>query len=128
MTGMMSRPLEEQDLPGLQQALDKSKWHPGQNAHNYTAPNGIAVVYEEGDKPIIVFRFTKTLRATACFFDEEDEHNNGAVIVKAIEETVELARTNGYTEIIFTTHNDALAKFCEPLGFKKSDSDYVKQI
>lgn len=123
---MISRRLEEYDLAMLQKAMDGNTFHPGQKAEQYTS--GHCVVYEDESAPIGVLQYTKILRLRTQWCDENDKKRNGAVTIQAIEDTVKLAKENGYSEIIFQTDNEALAKFCVKLGFEESRGEYRKEV
>lgn len=124
-----SRPLQGDDIPMLQQAMDDSVFHPGQNAKSYAGKNMFATVYEDEQGPIGVLKYTKTLRLRTIWCDEKDRIRNGASIVQAIEDSVKMARESGFTEVIFQTDNLALARFCvDRLGFEESRGEYRKEV
>lgn len=105
-----------EDRETLQAAMDANTWHPGQRAESYMT-NGVTFVY--GEKPVTFLNYEKILRVRVQWVDEQDRERNKEALVKMVEDAVTLARENGYGEIIFDTQNEALARYCEKLGFKK---------
>jgi hypothetical protein len=123
-----SRPLEVMDLPMLQRALDQDKFEHFEAA-DYTRDSAFSKVYQDEQGPIGVLRYTKTLRLVTVWCDNSDSRRNAASIIQAIKDSVELAKANGYTEIIFKTQSHKLANFCvENLGFVESQGEYIKEV
>lgn len=123
------RPLEGKDVPMLQTALDRNEFHPGQKPEWYTGSNMYSVVYEDEQGPIGVLRYTKTLRLCTVWCDNADHTRNGASIIQAIKDSVEMAEQSGYTEILFKTNSKLLAAFCVgKLGFEESQGEYRKEV
>ena len=128
---MTSRPLGVADLPMLQRALDQDEYE-HLEAKNYTMDSAYSVVYEDERGPIGVLRYTKDgdrLRLVTTWCNNYDKTRNGKSIVVAIADTVVMARTSGYKEIVFETKNLSLAQFCvTKLGFSESNGEYVLYI
>lgn len=115
------RPLIDADLLALQKSLDESKFHSGLKANLFSGPHTESFVYEDEQGPIGVLRYSKTLRLCTSWFNEKDRVRNGASIFQAIKDSVELAKKNGFTDIIFDTESLLLEKFCiDKLGFEKA--------
>lgn len=116
-----SRPLLGTDIPMVQAALDAdTEFHPGQTADLYAGPDMYSVVYEDEQGPIGVLRYTKVLRLCTVWCNNKDRLRNGASIMQAIGDSVEMAKKNGYTEIVFETNSPLLERFCTTkLGFEK---------
>lgn len=128
MSEITNRPLELLDIPMLQRALDQDPYEHGETS-DYTRDGTYSVVYEDDDGPIGVLRYTKTLRLFCTWCKNDDSRKNAAVTIQAIKDSVEKARSSGFTEIVFNTESPKLAKFCqEVLGFEESQGQYVKQI
>lgn len=113
---MNSRPMVVEDREALQGAMDKNKWHPGQQAESYMV-NGVTFVY--GDRPVTFLNYEKILRVRVQWSDEQDRGSNKEALIQMVEDAVKLARDNGYGEIVFDTQNEALARLCEKSGFKR---------
>ncbi len=129
---MTSRPLGVADLPMLQRALDQDEYE-HLEVPNFTMDSAYSVVYEDERGPIGILRYTRDqddrLRLVTVWCDNADSHRNGKSIVVAIADTVRLAKTGGYKEIVFFTENPSLARFCiDRLGFEKDKGDYVLHI
>jgi hypothetical protein len=129
---MNSRPLGVADLPMLQRALDQDEYE-HLEVENFTMDSTYSVVYEDERGPIGILRYTRDpegrLRLVTVWCDNADKTRNGKSIVVAIADTVHLARTGGYKEIVFMTKNPLLAKFCvTKLGFSESKGEYVLYI
>lgn len=124
-----SRPLAKEDIPMLQQAIDDNTFHQDQKVEYYIGPDMFTKVYEDEAGPIGVLRYTKTLRLCTVWCNNRDRVRNGTATIKAIEDSVEMAKQSGYTEIIFKTNSPMLAKFCTTkLGFEESQGEYRKEI
>jgi hypothetical protein len=128
---MTSRPLNVSDLPMLQRALDQDEYE-HLETQNFTMDSAYSVVYEDEAGPIGILRYTKEserLRLVTVWCKNTDKKRNAASVVIAIRDTIQLARTGGYKEIVFTTENPSLANFCVTnLGFKKDKDDYVLHV
>lgn len=122
-----SRPLELLDLPMLQRALDQDSYEHA-SVPDYTRDGAFTKVYEDEEGPIGILRYTKTLRLVTVWCKNDDRVRNASSVIQAIEDSVALAKTHGYTEIVFNTESPTLARFCTRLGFQESKGQYVKQI
>lgn len=120
------RPIKEEDKPNLQAAIDNSKFHPGEWQVDHFFNGGYSVVAEDQLGPILFVKYTKVLRISIVWNDEQDKSRNAKALIVGLKDTVEKARANGYTELIFTTNVPELAKFCEQvLGYRKSGDEYI---
>lgn len=124
---MSNRPLAAEDFIELKAAMEANTFHPGQNPAKYA--DGNAFVYEDEQGIVGFLHYTKVLRLRTTWVDNGDRTRNGPSIFEAINETVKLAKANGYTEVIFQTDNEALGKFCtNKLGFEESPGEYRLEI
>ena len=115
-----NRPLEENDLPTLQKALDNNEFHPGQTVSDYVGVGKHTIVYEDEQGPVGYLRYTKTLRLVVTWTDNKDEKRNAESIIAAVNDSVKLAKGNGFTEIIFESESPKVIAFCKLLGFQRS--------
>jgi hypothetical protein len=88
---------------------------------------GITNVYSDEKGPVLFVRASKTLRLFVQF--SEDKERNGKALIETLPLMVEKAKASGYTELIFSTTNPALSRFCcKHLGFTQSDNEMRKVI
>lgn len=124
-----SRPVEERDLETIQKACDASTFHSGLMPEHYVGDRKYAEIYEDGNGPIGVLSYTKTLRLCVAWCDENDRSRNAKAIIVALKNAVEKAKAAGFTEIIFETKNEKLANFCtKVMGFQASAGEYVLYV
>jgi len=129
---MTSRPLGVADLPMLQRALDQDEYDHLEVKH-FTMDSAYSVIYEDETGPIGILRYTKEfegrLRLVTVWCDNADASRNGRSVVVAIADTVRLARTSSYRDIVFETENPSLAKFCiDKLGFTRIGNTMVLHV
>src|ERR1039458_2579173 len=93
MSEITSRPLELLDLPMLQRALNQDEYE-HDNTKAYTKDAAFSKVYEDEDGPIGILRYTKTLRLVTVWCDNHDRKRNAASVIKAIADSVALAKEN----------------------------------
>ena len=128
-----TRAMTEQDYPALQAAIDRSTFHPGEwkvsdFIHTPESPK-VSTVIEDSHGPIAFVRFTKTLRITCTWVDGGDVCRNARAIIFGIRDAVQMARANGFTEIIIQTDHEKLAIFLERiLGMKQSGSEFLLAV
>ena len=128
---MTHRPLAKDDIPWLQAALDANEFHSDQKTEHYTGLGMYSVVYEDSKGPVGVIRYTKAwsptsdsaLRICGAWCDNSNHRRNALATLHSIRDTVELARTHGYTEILVDSTVERFRKFMGNLGFKKADGD-----
>jgi hypothetical protein len=122
------RPIEESDAQRLQAAIDSSKFHPGewQTSDFIGNKNVTSIVAEDASGPILFVRYTKSLRVCIVWNDEKDKGRNAKALIIGLMKTVEQARADGFTELIFTTDVPELANFCtKVLGYQKCGDEYI---
>lgn len=125
---MNVRHLEENDLPMLQKALDRDEFPHG-TVKDYTQERAFSEVYEDEQGPVGVICYNKILHFFAVLCDNKTKRRNAAVIIQALNDAVEKARSNGYTEVRFQTASPPLAEFCvKNLGFVASHGEYVRYV
>ena len=124
---MITRPLAPSDFKMLQAALDQDTFvH--DTPMDYVKSGVESEVYEDEHGPVMVLRYSKTLRLVAVWYDNTDPRNVFASI-RAMKTAVKKAKASGFTEVIFTTESPLLAKFCvEKLGFEQKRNEYVKYV
>jgi hypothetical protein len=128
-----TRALTEQDIPALQAAITRDTFHQGEwevndFIHTPTSPK-VSTVIEDAQGPIAFVCFTKTLRITCVWNDEVENHRNAKAIIFGIRDAVQLARANGFTEIIITTTHDKLATFfTQVMKMKQSGSEFLLAV
>jgi hypothetical protein len=125
--------MTEQDYPALQAAIDRDIFHPGEwkvehFIHTPESPK-VSTVIEDSKGPIAFVRFTKTLRIACTWADGCDTCRNARAIIFGIRDAVQMARANGFTEIVIQTDHDKLAVFLERvLGMKHSGHEFLLSV
>lgn len=128
-----TRVMTEQDSPALDAAITRDTFHPGEwkvtdFIHTPESPK-VCTVIEDSIGPIAFVRFTKTLRITCVWNDAEDKQRNARAIIFGIRDAVQLARANGFSEIIIKTDHDKLATFfSEVMKMEKSGSEFILAV
>jgi hypothetical protein len=128
-----TRALTEQDHPALQAAIDRDTFHPGEwkvsdFIHTPESPR-VSTVIEDSKGPIAFVRFTKTLRICCVWADGCDTCRNARAIIFGIRDAVQMARANGFTEIIIQSDHEKLATFLtEVLKMTKSGSEFLLAV
>lgn len=128
-----TRAMTEQDYPALRAATSASTLHPGEwkvedFIHTAEVPK-VSTVIEDSQGPIVFVRFTKTLRICCVWNDEEDNHRNARAVIFGIRDAAQMARANGFTEIIIQTNHAKLATFLSKvLKMKQSDSEFLLAV
>lgn len=118
------RPMAGTDLPVLQAALDQNTFHPNQKTEYYTGKKMYTEIYSDEQGPIGFLRYTKSLRLCTVWCDNGDRVRNGASIMQAIKNSVNIALADGFTEILFETNSPLLEKFCtSKLGFDRAEGN-----
>lgn len=122
---MNSRPMVVEDREALQEAMDRNRWHPGQQAESYMV-NGVTFVY--GEPPATFLNYEKILRVRVQWCESDDRGRNQEALIQMVEDAVKLAKDNGYGEIIFQTSNVALGRAAKRLGFEESLGEYRREV
>jgi hypothetical protein len=122
-----------QDYPALQAAIDSDTFHPGEwkvtdFIHTPESPK-VCTVIEDSKGPITFVRFTKTLRICCVWNDALDNHRNAKAIIFGVHDAVQMARANGFTELIIQSSHDKLAAFLtKVMGMKQSGSEFLLAV
>lgn|ERR1017187_2914474 len=128
-----TRAMTEQDYPALQAAVDRDTFHLGEwkvsdFIHTPESPK-MSTVIEDAQGPIAFVCFTKTLRISCIWNDENDIHRNARAIIFGVHDAAERARSSGFSELVITTESEKLASFFERvLGMKRSQHEFLLQI
>jgi hypothetical protein len=128
-----TRAMTEQDYPALQAAMARDTFHPGEwkvedFIHTAESPK-VATVIEDSQGPITFVRFTKTLRICCVWNDEADNSRNARAVIFGIRDAVQLARANGFNEIIIQTNHIKLATFLtKVLKMKQSSGEFILAV
>lgn len=134
-----TRALIPEDLPALQVGLDNDHFHPGTwSTQDFIYnPEGderervvkFCGVIEDSKGPIAFTRFTKTLRISAVWADDQDSKRNARAIIFGIKEAVATARLNGFTEVVIQTSHDKLATFLtQVMKMRQSGSEFFLAV
>lgn len=92
----------------------------------FYTPGTIAKVYEDESGPICFVRGAKALRLDIQYVDNSDKKRNLTAMLE-FERLANEARTNGFTEVCFTTNSPLLRKFCERrFGFERVNGDEMR--
>lgn len=126
------RPFTPDDVPALEQAIERDKFHPGEWEVSHFIGSKVPVssnVIEDGKGPIVFVRFTKTLRISVVWNDGEDVERNARAIIFGIHEAVQRARASGFTEIIISAESAKLRAFLERvMKMTKSGDEYLLAV
>jgi hypothetical protein len=106
------RPMRSDDLPGVVTACEHSQgnWTPEAFQEDPNCPKYCAVL-EDDKGPIVFVRFQKSLRVSCVWVDGLDRARNAAAVRKGLQEACELARANGFVEVIVEATSDNLKQF-----------------
>jgi len=137
--GIEIRPFSETDIPALQAAIDRDKFHPGEWSvkHFYddpADPDALKIPKEvatmsDSKGPIAFVRYTKSLRISCVWNDETDNHRNGRAVLNGILDAIKKARASGFTEIVIRSESEKLATFFERImKMKRSRDEFLLQI
>jgi hypothetical protein len=119
-----------QDYPALQAAIDSDTFHPGEwkvtdFIHTPESPK-VCTVIEDSKGPITFVRFTKTLRICCVWNDGLDNHRNAKAIIFGVHDAVQMARANGFTELVIQSDNPKLGEFLKRvLKMTESGNQYL---
>jgi hypothetical protein len=105
------REIHTGDIPLLKDSLARDEHHNFTKPEFFFDPWSVCKVYEDEEGPICFVRGSKALRLDIQYVSNADAKRN----VKAMLEFDKLAakaRSNGFTEIVFTTNSPPLKKFC----------------
>ena len=128
-----TRAMTDQDYPALQAAIDAGTLHPGlweigDFIHASESPK-MCTVIEDAKGPIAFVRFTKALRISCVWNDEADNSRNARAIIFGIQDAVQLARANGFSEIIIQATSEKLSIFLtKVLKMKQSGSEFILAV
>lgn len=123
------RLLTESDLPILAKSLQGDQFHVGTDVDFFTAPGSVCKVYEDEQGPVCFVRGTKALRLDIQYLDNNDRKRNMKVMLEGFGKLAQMAKDNGFTEIVFQTNNDLLKKFCiKAFGFYEYEGELRKHI
>jgi hypothetical protein len=113
------RLLEDTDLPLLRTSLANDEYHSDTPAEFFQQEGTVTKVYETEDHtPICFARVTKSMRIDVQFVDNDDHSRNGAAMFEGLKALAPAAKSNGFTELVFTTNVSALANFArDVLGY-----------
>lgn len=128
-----TRAMTQQDYPALQSAIERDTFHPGAwKAEDFISTEEspkMCTVIEDSQGPITFVRFTKALRIGCVWNDGNDNHRNARAIIFGIRNAIDLARANGFTEIIIQTDHDKLATFLtDVMKMTKSGNEYLLAV
>ena len=123
------REFTAEDVPNLEKAIENDKFHPGQwtlEAFESQQGRPVAVSVIEDEKgPIAFVRYTKSLRLS-CIWVQEDKHRNVHAIIQGLRDAANRAKESGFTEIIIQTDFPDLAKFFEKvMKMERSQGEYI---
>ncbi len=99
------------DKPVLADSLLKDAYHNSTPASFFYTPGTVSKVYEDGEGIVMFVRGAKVLRLDIQYTSNADKKRNLRAMLE-FDKLVEKAKTNGFTEITFTTNSDLLKKFC----------------
>ena len=125
---MTSRPLEATDYQMLKAALDHDNFD-HDSPQDYASEGTESQVYEDGNGPIAVFRYSMALRISAVWCNNLDTLRNAKSAIKFFNDALAKAKDHGFTSIVFNTQSPTLAKFCiDQFGFEERKGEYVRNV
>lgn len=118
------RLLTAEDMPLLAESIARDEHHKEHTRPEFfTAYGTVCKVYEDEQGVICFVRGTKALRLDVQFADKADEKRNSEALSQ-FDKLAELARANGFTEIVTTATDESLRAFCKDnLGFIESEGE-----
>lgn len=123
------RMIEPSDLPLLAESLAHDAYHKTTTPEFFTQPGTVAKVYEDKDGPILVVRGAKALRLDLQYLNNDDTKRNLTAMMDGFDGLVKKARENGFQEVLFTTNNPLLKKFCmRRFGFVEVDGCELRKF
>lgn len=127
------RELTQEDIPALQSAIDRDKFHPDEWRVDHFLPGSgapvVTEIIEDGGGPIAFVRYTKTLRISCVWNDADKGTKNARAIIHGIRAAVLKARESGFSEITITTSHPKLAVFLTRIiGMTKSSDEYILAV
>lgn len=120
---------ESGDINLLELSLARDEQHIGTKPEFFIQPGTIAKVYEDEQGPILFLRGAKALRLDAQFVDNNDYKRNMRAMLVGFDSLAKKAAEHGFTEIVFTTNNQAFQKFCvKRCGFIQCEGEIRRYI
>lgn len=120
--------IEYSDRTVLADSLARDDQHKNTTPEFFYEPWSVCKVYEDEKGPVCFVRGSKALRLDIQYVDNADVKRN----IKAMLEFDKLAakaRTNGFTEVVFTTNSPLLKNFCmRRFGFVEECGELRKII
>jgi hypothetical protein len=126
MVMVTDRALTSDDLGYLEASLAKDEHHHETPVTFFTQPGTITKVYEDEKGTVAFARAAKSLRIDVQFCDNADKRRNAAVLIEGLKSLGPMAKSNGFTEVVFTTNVEQLANFGrDALGYEIVPDQYV---
>lgn len=128
------RDITADDLPALEAAITRDKFHPDWKAEDFYMqppsekyqPAVHARVIENKNGPITFVRFTKSLRISCVWNDAEDKSRNAKAVIFGIASAVSMARSSGFSEvIIYSTHKELSDFLVNVMKMTKRGDDHL---
>lgn len=110
-----SRKIDELDRPSIKQALARDQFHIGTEADAFYQEGVVTNVYEDSDGPVFLLRATKALRIDMLFFSNDAKERNAKAMLDGWNQLVQMARANGFKEIVTSTNSPKLRDFAVKL-------------
>ncbi len=126
-----SRRLEDSDSDRemLIESLAKDEYHKTTTSDFFYEPGTVSNVYKLNDTPVLVVRACKALRLDIQFLDNEDTRRNAAVLVGGFKTLVDMARANGFKELVFCSKSPLLVAFCKKhFGYEEVEGELRLKI
>jgi hypothetical protein len=105
------RLLYADDIPYLEVSLLKDEAHHETPVSFFTQEGAMTRVHEDEKGPIAFSRAVKSLRIDVHFCYNDDEKRNAAALIEGLNKLAPIAKSSGYSEIVFTTNVEKLAYF-----------------
>lgn len=126
---LTSRRLEESDREMLTESLSRDEFHKGTTSDFFYENGTVSNVYNLDDSPVVVLRACKALRLDIQFLDNEDKRRNAAALMGGFQALVEMARANGFKELVFCSTSPLLVEFCKKhFGYEEVEGELRLKI
>lgn len=123
------RLLGEEDFPVIAKSLAADEFHQGTTPEFFTQPGTITKVYQIDEQPVMYVRGAKSLRLDIQFVSNSDHERNKQVMLEEFPKFAQLAKENGFSELVFCTTSRALRVFCKKMfKFREVEGELRKII
>lgn len=121
--------INETDVELLKQSLEQDNFHKDTTVDFFLKPDVLTKAYELDGETILYARACKVLQLDLQFLDNGNVQANRKVMEEGFPVLEKQAKENGFSEIIFTTSNPLLQRFCtRRLKFETIGESVLRKI